>query len=237
MIRINLISGPRNISTALMYAFAQRMDTTVLDEPFYAFYLHQSGIDHPGKVDVLKSQPTDEAEVCGAIFKHRKRPILFIKNMAHHVALIDQTFLEKVTNIFLIRNPRQIISSYAQVIENPTLSDIGLEYQCSLFHRLKKQGQHPIVIDSGLLLENPESALNQVCRHTGIPFLSEMLHWQPGPKPYDGIWAKHWYANVHKSSGFEKQPTSNRPLPAHLHALSEKAMAYYDELLPFSIRP
>lgn len=116
MIRINAVSGPRNISTALMYAFAQRPDTTVLDEPFYACYLHKTGIIHPGREDVLKSQPTDEEQVLNDIFKARASGILFIKNMAHHMAILDQSFVGRVTNLFLIRNPRQIIASYADVI-------------------------------------------------------------------------------------------------------------------------
>lgn len=237
MIRINLISGPRNISTALMYSFAQRTDTVVLDEPYYAFYLHKSGIHHPGKEEVLDSQPQSEAEVSKEVFGDWKSPVLFIKNMAHHLELMDQSFVDKVVNIFLIRNPKQILASYAQVIETPTLRDIGIEYQLTLFNRLTSRGQHPIVIDSGLVLENPESVLKQVCEIIGIPFMTSMLQWQPGPKAYDGIWAKYWYANVHKSSGFEKQPTSNRPLPAHLEALNEKAQYYYDALVPFSLHP
>jgi Sulfotransferase domain len=237
MIRINLISGPRNISTALMYSFAQRQDTTVLDEPYYAFYLNKSGIHHPGKEEVLKSQSLTESEVSKAVFADWGFPVLFIKNMAHHIELMDQSFLERVTNIFLIRNPEQIIASYAQVIETPTLRDIGLEYQYNLFMDLRAKGLHPIVMDSGLILQNPESVLRQACSHIGIPFVSEMLHWDAGPKPYDGVWAKHWYANVHKSNGFEKQPSSNRPLPTHLQSLNEKAQTYYQALLPFSLQP
>jgi Sulfotransferase domain len=150
---------------------------------------------------------------------------------------MDQSFLNQVTNIFLIRSPKQILASYAQVIETPTLRDIGIEYQYTLFNFLKKKGQLPLVMDSGLLLQNPESVLKQVCQRLNIPFMNTMLHWQPGPKPYDGVWAKYWYNNVHKSTGFEKQPTSTRPLPKHLVSLNEEAEYYYDRLLPFSLQP
>lgn len=234
---LNLISGPRNISTALMYSFAQRTDTTVLDEPFYAFYLNKSGIHHPGKEEVIESQPIDEFMVSDKILKETSSPVVFVKNMAHHLALMDQSFLNQVTNIFLIRSPRQILASYAQVIETPTLWDIGIEYQYNLFSFLKEKGQVPLVMDSGLLLQNPESVLRQACQRLDIPFMNTMLHWQPGPKPFDGVWAKYWYNNVHKSTGFEKQPTSNRPLPEHLISLNEKAEYYYDRLLPFSLQP
>ena len=237
MTRLNLIAGPRNISTALMYSFAQRTDTAVLDEPFYACYLHITGLNHPGKDEVLKSQSIYAEEVSKSVFANRSKPILFIKNMAHHLEVMEQSFLEKVTNIFLIRDPKQILASYAQVIETPNLRDIGIEYQFNLFHRLKAQGQDPIIMDSNLVLENPASVLKQVCDRIGISFSTDMLRWPAGPKPYDGIWAKHWYSNVHKSSGFEKQATSNRPLPAHLHRQNEIAQYYYTELVPFSVQP
>ena len=45
--KIAMWSGPRNLSTAMMYAFAARGDCAVWDEPFYAAYLKESGSDHP----------------------------------------------------------------------------------------------------------------------------------------------------------------------------------------------
>jgi len=236
MIRINLVSSPRNISTAFMYSFAQREDTIVLDEPFYAFYLATSGANHPGKEEVLASQPVNEKEVLREIFSLRDKPVLFIKNMAHHIELMDESFLNEVINLFLIRNPRQIISSYAQVIEQPVMRDIGIEYQYNLFNRLKSRNQQPIVLDSGLLLENPKGVLERLCDEIGIPFSDRMLHWDAGPKSYDGVWARHWYYNVHRSTGFDKQPTSSRPLPANLELLHEQAHKYYAKLLPFSLK-
>jgi hypothetical protein len=237
MIRINLISGPRNISTALLYSFAQRSDTTVLDEPFYAFYLHQSGVYHPGKEDVLKTQPLDYKEVYVTLYQEWEKPVLFIKNMAHHLELMDEALLAGLTNVFLIRNPRQIIASYAQVIEAPTLRDIGIAYQASLFKRLKANGQDPVVLDSAGVVEHPAAILKQLCARVGLPFEEAMLQWPAGPKSYDGVWAPHWYANVHRSTGFEKQTTSDRPLPRSLESLNDTAQRYYEMLLPFSLQP
>jgi hypothetical protein len=157
--------------------------------------------------------------------------------MAHHMELMDQDFAERVTNVFLIRNPSQILASYSQVIETPTLRDIGVEYQFHLFERLRQAGQAPVVMDSGLIVQNPAAILKELCNRVGIPFLKEMLRWNPGPKEYDGVWAKYWYSNVHKSSGFDPQPTSNRPLASHLNELNERAQDYYKQLLSFSLQP
>lgn len=219
-----------------MYSFAQRPDTIVVDEPFYAYYLHETGIIHPGKDDVLQSQSRSQYVVRSEL-ESIKAGILFIKNMAHHMAVMDQSFADGVTHLFLIRNPRQIISSYANVIETPTLKDIGIEYQYDLFTRLLAQGRHPVVLDTGLLLANPASVLEQACERLEIPFFREMLSWPAGPKPYDGVWAPHWYGNVHRSTGFERQATSDRPLPPALHDLNEQAQFYYQALAPFALRP
>jgi len=218
-----------------MYSFAQRSDTLVSDEPFYACYLSQTNADHPGKEAVLSSQSSDEKIVARELFQKRARPVLFIKNMAHHIEVLNDDFLEKCINIFLIRDPKQLIASYAQVIEKPVMRDIGIEHEYQLFEKIKDQT--PIVIDSGLLLQNPESVLQQVCERAGIKYEMEMLSWPPGPKPYDGVWAPYWYANVHRSTGFEKQATSDRPLPAHLHQLYETAVVYYHKLLKVALKP
>lgn len=220
-----------------MYAFAQRSDTTVLDEPFYAAYLHLSHADHPGKEDVLKSQSIAHQEVLAQIQSTRTSPVLFIKNMAHHIELTGDKYLADMSTIFLIRNPHQIITSYAQVIQQPGMRDIGIEYQYKLFEQLSKLGQKPVVIDSGLLLQNPMAVLTKLCALVDIPFEPAMLQWTAGPKPYDGVWATHWYANVHKSVGFERQTSSTRELPASLSPLYELAKPYYEKLLPFSLKP
>ena len=233
---LHLISGPRNISTALMYSFAQRSDTLAVDEPFYAVYFSKTDVDHPGKAEVLKAQSASEEKVSAEVFRKHEKPVFFIKNMAHHIEVMDNhDFLSKCINIFLIRNPKQIIASYAQVINNPVMRDIGIEYEWKLFDELNDPKS--IVLDSGLLLENPESVLKQVCERAGIAFEKQMLTWPSGPKSYDGVWAPHWYANVHKSSGFEKQPTSERPLPDQLKPLAEQADVYYKKLLQHAIRP
>lgn len=218
-----------------MYSFAQRKDTVVVDEPFYACYLSKANVNHPGKDEVLRAQSSDEEIVKQSIFREHKKPVLFIKNMAHHIEVLDEGFLTNCSTIFLIRNPKQIISSYAEVIDNPGMRDIGIEYEFQLFQKLRSS--NPIVIDSGLVLENPESILRQVCERVKIKFEKDMLHWPAGPKPYDGVWAPYWYSNVHRSTGFEKQSTSERPLPDRLRVLSEKATEYYEQLYQYALKP
>jgi hypothetical protein len=233
---INLISGPRNVSTALMYSFAQRSDTTVTDEPFYAVYLAKSGALHPGAEAVVRALPSDENVVRSSLMASNTRPVLFVKNMAHHMEVLDDPFITGATNIFLIRDPHLILSSYAAVIAKPVMRDIGVAYQYELFRRLTDAGQEPIVLDSGYLLHEPIAVLTKLCGRCGLAFEQRMAHWPPGPKSYDGVWAPHWYANVHRTTGFTKIAAPARTLPQHLVELYQEAKGFYEKLLPFSLK-
>ena len=195
---INLISGPRNLSTALMYSFAQRPDTIVIDEPFYAHYLISTNIDHPSREETINSMPSDINKVLEFIDSKKNYEIVFLKNMAHHHMNMDLSLLKKMTNLFLIRNPKQLIASFAQVIPNPTINDIGLQKSWELFEYVSKiQENTPIVLDSAEILNNPEKLLSKLCGLLKINFYEEMLSWPKGGIKEDGVWAKHWYKNVH----------------------------------------
>lgn len=236
--RIHLISGPRNISTALMYSFGNRQDCSVVDEPMYGVYLSKHDVPHPGKEETLASLPHSMEEVKQtSIFRDYPTDLVFLKNMAHHFIDVSHDFIYDLDNVFLIRNPKQLIASFAQVIENPTMQDIGLEKEYKLFQDViansKKQA---LVLDSGILLSDPKRILQLLCEKLEIPFSDAMLSWKAGPRKEDGAWAKYWYANVHKSTGFSKQKTSERALPAHLEELYISAKEYYDKLYEHAIR-
>lgn len=235
--RICLWSSPRNISTAMMYSFAQRPDTIVFDEPLYAHYLRVSGVVHPGQEEILASQENDGNKVVNELMLGTfDKPVAFFKQMTHHLVALDETFLSKTKNILFIRDPKQIISSYAQVRPDVNMQDIGIEKQWQLYQQLNANDQHCVVLDSNEILKAPEKVLTELCQATNIPFYNEMLHWPAGPKPSDGVWAKYWYDNVHKSTGFEKQATSNRTLPEYLEPLYNESKKYYDQLFQHSIK-
>ncbi len=235
--KINLVSSPRNRSTLLMYAFAQRADTQVVDEPFYANYLHTSETDHPGKNAVLNSQPINREAVQTTLLENIT-PVLFIKNMAHHYSPDNFTELLSFTNILYIRNPRAIIRSYAQVIDQPNKDDIGIQNVKYIYDYLIANQQEVIIFDSDDLIANPSKALKSLCQALEIEFTDSMLSWNAGAKPYDGIWAKHWYSSVHASTGFKVNSLANSEqihLAPHLEELAEECMPIYQELKQHSI--
>ena len=242
--RICLWSGPRNVSTALMYAFAQRSDTQVIDEPLYAHYLYTKyGADaadstHPATAEVLASMATDAKEVvCDVILGPCDKPVLFMKQMAHHLIKMDLGFLEQTVNIFLIRDPKEMLPSLAKVIGTPTLADTGLKTQHDLLISLRAAGQSPPILDARLLLEDPRRVLCQLCERLGLRFEASMLSWGAGGNPADGVWAPYWYGNVHRSTGFAPYRPKSEPFPAELVAVLKACSPHYEALHRNAIMP
>ena len=235
---ICLWSGPRNVSTALMYSFDQREDTRVVDEPLYGHYLRVSGAIHPGGDEVMQHQNTDGNTVVEEIvLAEYPEPYVFIKHMAHHLVELDLDFLDRSINILLVRDPEQMLPSLINQIPQPTLRDTGLARQCALLDDLTARGQTPAVLDAKALLLHPESVLRQLCAHIGLEFDPSMLAWPPGQRHADGVWAKHWYQNVHKSTGFMEYRRKTAPFPEFLEPLLEECRPYYERLWDAAIKP
>jgi hypothetical protein len=235
-----MISGPRNISTAIMYSFGNRSDCHIIDEPLYGYYLKKTGVDHPGRVEIMEDMECDASQVVNNLLESPyNKSYVFLKNMAHHLTELDLSFTLPLKNLFLIRDTEQILRSFAKVIPNPSLEDIGIKQEWEIYNYLVEQGKTPIVVDSGLLLENPESVLRQTCEQLEIPFDNSMLSWEAGPRKADGVWAKYWYKNVHQTTGFKTQESSNitEPLPDSLQNIHREAYIYYEKLLAKAITP
>lgn len=233
---IHLISSPRTISTALMYSFARCADMEVMDEPFYGVYLSQTGLDHPGREEILRTMGPDENAILKEIHRKSLDNHLFIKNMASHFKVLYKANYTGFKNVFLIRNPQRIIASYSKVIHEPTIQDIGIRRQVKLYRWFSKHGTYPpIVIDSNDVLADPERHLRALCTVLQLPFEQKMLNWKAGPKDYDGVWAPFWYTNVRETTGFVKQSGSEDPLPPQLMPLYEKCLEDYHFLYEKSI--
>jgi sulfotransferase family protein len=224
-------SGPRTVSTALMRAWENRPDTVVVDEPLYAFYLVATGLDHPGRPEVIASQPADWSVVLRALAAGPLPPgirICYQKHMTHHLLpQVDRAALAPLRHAFLIRDPRRLLASYARVRAEPALDDLGLRQQAEIFEEFGGP-----VLDSADLLAAPEAALRALCAALGVPFSPSMLSWPPGPRDSDGVWAPYWYESVWRSTGFVRAAAATQPpvLPPALDALAERCLPYYDRL-------
>ena len=235
--RLCLWSGPRNVSTALLYSFNQRADTRAVDEPLYGHYLRVSRASHPAANDVMARMDCDgERVVREIVLGTCDRPLSFQKHMAHHLVELDRAFLSQTTNVLLIRDPAEVVVTLAKQIPDPTIRDVGIAVQSELLAQLRAIGQEPAVLDARELLLDPEGVLRQLCDRVSIPWDSAMLSWPSGPKACDGVWAPYWYESVHRTTGFEAwQPREPATAP-HLELLVEECRPHYEQLRPLAIR-
>jgi hypothetical protein len=239
-LRIAMWSGPRNISTAMMRAWENRGDTAVTDEPFYAHYLQATGVNHPGREEVLASQSTDAVEVAAMLTGPVPdgQAIWYQKHMTQHM-LPDMPldWLDQVTNCFLIRDPEQVVASFTIQRPDAAAWELGFEQQARLFdHVCDRLGHAPPVIDAADVLKDPRMALGALCAKLSIPFSERMLHWPPGPRASDGAWAPHWYATVERSTGFAPYRPREAKLTAFQQRLADQCRAHYGKLAAFLLK-
>ena len=231
MTRIAMWSGPRNLSTAMMYAFGNRSDCIAVDEPLYAAYLAQTGLVHPMQDAILASQPTNAQDALMAL--NQPQTLQYEKHMTHHMLpTFSRDWLGDVKNAFLIRHPARVIASYQAKRESPTFDDLGFAQQLQLFETFGG-----VVIDSADIRADPRQMLGKLCDALGILFDEAMLSWPCGPKDFDGVWADHWYGAVHNSTGFSG---AEGPLPEVTKEnapLLERALPIYETLSKHCLKP
>jgi hypothetical protein len=238
-IRIAMWSGPRNISTAMMRAWGNRPDTAVADEPFYAFYLHETGADHPGADEVIAAGQTDWRKIVAQLVGEPPggARVFYQKQMTHHLLpSVDRSWLKQVTNCFLIRDPRCVIASYLKKNHEPTAADLGFPQQVEIFEAVRATtGQTPIVIDAEDVLRDPAGMLRRLCEALGVEFTDAMLRWPAGRRTTDGVWAKYWYAEVENSTGFAPYREAIAEVPARLGGVCEQCLSHYQTLHQFRL--
>ncbi len=231
---IAMWSGPRNISTAMMRSFGSRADTAVIDEPFYAHYLLETGTEHPGADEIIQSQSTDwrtvSQGITGAIPGNKS--VFYQKHITTHMLEhIELDWLEPLTHCFLIRDPHSVVASYTQKRAEGAADDLGYVQQLRIFEFVTQQLQRqPLVVDSALLLQDPQGQLTALCAAIGIEYTSNMLSWEPGIRETDGVWHKYWYDAVATSTGFRPWSPKTPALDNNQKKIASACQPYYEAL-------
>jgi hypothetical protein len=240
-LRLSMWSGPRNISTALMRSFGSRLDCQVVDEPFYAYYLNETKLDHPMKAEVIQSQPTCWKSVITDINGSMSsgKSVLYLKHMAQHMlAGVDKSHFLGHVNCFLIRDPRLVISSFSEKWDQIDAASTGFEQQLELFKYFEKHSDTPsLVIEGEDILKNPEKMLKTLCTAAGISYDPAMLKWKKGRRLEDGVWAAHWYNAVEASTGFAPFTPKNVTLTQEQEELAERLNPSYQFLRQRKLQP
>lgn len=232
--RIAMWSGPRNISTAMMYSFDSRLDCHATDEPLYASFLLSTGTPHPDANEVIEHHEADfdliVSQLTGPV--PDGMPIWYQKHMCHHIPKeSDLSWIDGFRNCFLIRDPREVLLSLSKITDVVDLWVTGLPQQMRILEHVSAiSNKTPPIVDSRDVLEDPKGLLSRLCESVGIPFTEEMMSWEPGPKECDGIWAKHWYRSVWGTSGFSPYRSREGELGGGLDTVLDDAMQIYNEL-------
>ena len=243
VLRLAMWSGPRNVSTALMRAWENREDTVVVDEPFYAHYLQVTGLDHPGREEVIARHEPDWRRVVESLLAPLPDGvrILYQKQMSHHLLpQMGREWLPALTHAFLIRDPGPMLESLGEKLGEFELEATGLPQQVEIFDFVvRTAGRVPPVVDSADLLADPERTLRALCEALGVPFTPRMLSWPPGRRGTDGAWARYWYERVERSTGFEPPAEASAPraLPTRLAALEARCRPLYERLHAHRLKP
>jgi hypothetical protein len=237
VVRVAVWSGPRNISTALMRAWENRPDTVVVDEPLYAHYLATTGLDHPGRDQVIAAGETDWRAVVAGLTEGApvEAQVVYQKHMAHHLLPgIDRGWIAGLGNVLLIRDPDEVVASFvrgwSEREDELRPEDIGLPQQVELYDELAAAGAPPLVVDAADLLRDPERYLRAWCDRLGLDFTDRMLSWPAGPRASDGVWAPHWYGAVTRSTGFGPHQRREVQLDGRPAAVAARCRPSYDRL-------
>jgi hypothetical protein len=222
----------------MMRSWDSRPDCAVVDEPFYACYLLESGADHPMRDDVISSQPMTRAGVVDALSAQSAVAIQYEKHMTHHMPRsVDLSWTRGLKHVFLIRSPERVIASYRQKMPSVSADDIGIIRPRELFDEITAiTGQRPPVVDSVDILSNPAHILRQLCVALDVPWWEgAMTQWKVGSRPTDGVWAAHWYGAVESSTKFSSPPSSAPQLDETDRALAADMMEHYEAMAAFKL--
>ena len=239
-LRIGMWSGPRNISTALMRSWESRADTFVTDEPLYSHYLSVTDAPHPARELILERQERDWRKVVAWLTGPipEGRAVWYQKHMGHHLTPdVERDWIYELANCFLIREPREMITSYVKIVPEPTPYDLALPQQVELFQAIRDAtGRVPPVVDSRDVLENPERVIARLCVALGLEFSPAMLRWRPGLRPTDGVWAPYWYDSVARTTSFGPYRSKGEEVPQALLPVLRECQELYELLYEHRLR-
>jgi hypothetical protein len=220
-----------------MRSWENRPDCSVVDEPFYAYYLQATQHPHPLFNEVLASQSVNYDDVAKNMSEGPcSSPIQYQKHMTQHMLEnCDLSWTKNLRHCMLIRDPAYVVNSYTNSRGKCRAEDIGIKRQFELYQAISKlTGQDIPIVDSSAVLNYPEKIIPAMCAALNIECAEEtkntMLNWPAGRRSSDGVWAEHWYHSVEKSTGFgEAKKQSFKLTPAQMEVVDE-VMPYYEQM-------
>ncbi len=231
-----LWAHPRSLSTALERVFIERGDFAVMHEPFsVVYYLHERRAAAAHAV-FDQDEVTDYGSIRSGILEAAKQHPVFFKDMCYHChghLMDDESFLQRMTNVFLIRDPRQAIASHYAKNPNVTSEEIGYEKQANVFRKISElTGTPPAVIAAEDLQQDPAGMVSALCRKLRLDDRPDALSWQVGEREEWHNW-REWHSEVAQSTRIQSSRTDYAATVdnhAGLAAFYRYHQPYYDEM-------
>ena len=235
---------PRSLSTVMERILIERGDFKAFHEPFaYLYYVH----DKKGSVPFMKvdpNHPTSFADTKKMILDAADENPVCFKDMAYYVGdyiFEDDEFLNRMTNVFMIRDVEKTVLSYYKVDPNVDRDEIGFEYLFKIFRKVAdlNNNQPPPVIVAEDLENDPEGTVKALCEKIDIPFMPESLSWEARPPEEMKDWDE-WHKDLFSSTGIQKDmekfDMSLDDVPK-LRSYYEYHLPFYEALLKHRTKP
>lgn len=233
---IALWAVPRSVSTAFERIFVEREDFEVFHEPFAISYYFSEERRSDRYLDEESKEEHRPENVLSELLIDNGKPVFF-KDMAYHTTgFMDRDFVENFRNTFLIREPKQTLSSFYKMWPDFTFEEAGYEQLHRLYSYAAEIGQEPIVVDAADFSANTERAIEAYCAELNIPFDSNALYWEPREVPEWEIWYE-WHTDAQNSTRIEELSQEDPPLPDKLQETYERCLPYYEDLYEKRLQP
>jgi hypothetical protein len=234
---VALWAHPRSLSTAIERIFIERGDFVVMHEPFSELYYMLEGRANAVHADFDATNLASYETIRSRITEAARQKSVCFKDMCYHChdhLKKDDSFLRRITNVFLIRDPRQAIASHFAKNPDVTCEEIGYEAQASIFRQVwDLTDKQPLVIDADDLQQDPAGIMETLFRRIGFEHLANAMHWQPGHHEQWDTW-KQWHQEVAESDAIHANRTAyaktvdNEPLLAKYYA---HHLPFYQKML------
>lgn len=227
---VALWAHSRSLSTAFVRMMIERGDVAVLHEPFLALTQGEAVlVPAPGGGSVQAASATALMDCLADLARERPAFIKEVLDYRYSYVFGHPDELAWMTHAFLVRHPRQAISSHYAMKPTVTCPEIGYEWLWELFQLMwSATGRRPLVIRSEDLLRDPAAEVKTFCEAVGLPFLPGALRWDPDDRPE---WQRHrgWHLDAIRSSGFASHDNVY-PDTVDNHELLR---SFYDHHLPY----
>ncbi len=233
--RIAFWTGPRDAGTALMYAFNQREDTVIADEPYFAYSLAYTGVNSEIREEAIEKMDVNPQRISDLLANcDIKKELFIVRNKASQLIGQEWSVLEAFKNVFVISEPETMVRSLRKDSERPTLIDMCYEVQYQQILFLIEKGIEPMVIKWEDILNKPKEAIKELCVKLKIEFQEDMLEWEKGPHDFESLPSKSWGQNIHNSLGFDTiSDEVEDELSEKEKSLIQRSQAFYDRIIRF----